>query len=119
LIKTCKLEYWGNTRDARKRVAYKVYAEVKGANPPSRFLIRDKQGWVEVTKDKTIIKISQSLSNKWRKPPSKRAIYSSLSGKVNEKDNIIQSKNEVLVPEDNPTLKIKDVINDLSSNNVY
>ena len=86
MIKICKLEYRSNTWDARKRVAYKVYAKVKGADPPGQFLIRNKQGWVEVTKDKTIIKISQSLSDEWRKPLSKRAIRSSLFGKVNKKD---------------------------------
>lgn len=95
LVTKSKSNYQGNTRDARKRLSYKIYAEMKGLDPPARFLLREsvESDWIEVDEDKAIMKISQSLSDERRKPPSKKKKKDSIiSNKVqNSKDSLALS----------------------------
>jgi len=123
LITTSKSNYRGNTRDARKRLSYKIYAEMKGLDPPGRFLIREsvQTGWVEVDEDKAITKISQSLSDERRKTPShKKKINPSASSKTQiNKDTVEYSlsrvQKESTTSENISKSKINLVPNDKSS----
>lgn len=59
------MQYETNTRDARKRLAYRILADMNELNPPGRFLTRASSdrnsGWVEVNEERAILKICQIL----------------------------------------------------------
>jgi len=92
LIIPRKTQFQTNGRDARKRLAYRIYSEVKELDPPGRFLLRpspsQESGWVEVTEDKAIVKICQTLRDECRKTRSKIKADMPASSKVLDRTNI-------------------------------
>lgn len=64
------MPYETNLRDARKRLAYKIYEDMYELDPPGRFLSRspsfEEPGWIEVDEKDAIYKICRIL-DKYRK----------------------------------------------------
>ena len=112
LIVEGKSQYRGNVRGEKTKLAHRIYAKVKGVDPPGRFLMRDSKRpglWIEVSEEKAILKICQSLSDERRRPQVRKPDLKNIVTELKNVNAILKkdpNKNDV--PELDAKLKVNE-----------